>query len=59
MTDIFRDTTKTLPKKADPQIVRVGMEEQEIGGRKSHLPGEMKSGAMSVVAVPNADGKAR
>jgi hypothetical protein len=57
MVDIFRDTSKTLPKKADPQIVRVGMEESEIGGRKSHLPGAMKSGAMTVVAVPNADGK--
>ena len=57
MVDIFRDMTKTLPKKADPQIVRVDMEQQDIGGRKSHLPGQMKSGAMTVVAVPNADGK--
>lgn len=57
MTDIFRNTTATLPKKADPQIVRVSMEQQDIGGRKSHLPGQMKSGAMTVVAVPNADGK--
>lgn len=57
MVDIFRNTQKTLPKKADPQIVRVTMEQQDIGGRKSHLPGEMKSGAMTVMAVPNADGK--
>lgn len=57
MTDIFRNSTKTLPKKPDPQIVRVDMEQQDIGGRKSHLPGQMKSGAMTVVAVPNADGK--
>jgi|HubBroStandDraft_2_1064218.scaffolds.fasta_scaffold1389554_2 hypothetical protein len=54
MVDIFRDTTKSLPKKADPQIIRVSMEEQEIGGRKSNLPGQEKSGAMTVVAVPNA-----
>lgn len=53
MVDIFRDTTKSLPKTADPQIVRVGMEQQDIGGRKSHLPGQMKSSAMTVVAVPN------
>ena len=54
MVDIFKDTSKTLPKKADPQIIRVSMEEQEIGGRKSNLPGQEKSGAMTVVAVPNA-----
>lgn len=40
--------------KADDQIVRVNMEELEIGGRKSHLPGQMKSDKMSVQHVPNA-----
>lgn len=54
--DIFRDSTKTIPQ-SDPQIVRVDMEEQEIGGRKSHLPSGGKSSAMTVQHVPNADSK--
>ncbi len=55
-TNIFQDSTKTVPK-SDSQIVRVDMEQQEIGGRKSHLPNQMKSGAMTVSHVPNAGGK--
>jgi len=54
MPNIFQDPTKSLPMKADDQIVRVNMEELEIGGRKSHLPGQMKSDKMSVQHVPNA-----
>lgn len=54
MPNVFQDPTKTLPMKADDQIVRVNMEEEEIGGRKSHLPGQMKSEKMSVQHVPNA-----
>lgn len=54
MPNIFQDPTKTLPMKADDQIVRVNMEELEIGGRKSHLPGQMKSDKMQVQHVPNA-----
>ena len=54
MPNIFQDPTKTLPMKADDQIVRVNMEELEIGGRKSHLPGQMKSDKMTVEHVPNA-----
>jgi hypothetical protein len=54
MANIFQDPTKTLPMKTDDQIVRVNMEELEIGGRKSHLPGQMKSDKMTVQHVPNA-----
>lgn len=54
MPDIFQNPTKSLPTKADDQIVRVNMEELEIGGRKSHLPGQMKSDKMTVSHVPNA-----
>lgn len=54
MPNIFQDPTKSLPMKADDQIVRVNMEELEIGGRKSHLPGQMKSEKMTVEHVPNA-----
>jgi hypothetical protein len=54
MTNIFQNPTKTVPKKADAQIVRVDMEELQIGGRKSHLPNQMKSEAMTVQHVTNA-----
>lgn len=54
--DIFRDSTKSIPM-SDAQIVRVDMETLEIGGRKSHLPNQDKSSAMTVVHVPNAGGK--
>ena len=54
MANIFQDPTKTLPQKTDDQIIRVNMEELEIGGRKSHLPGQMKSDKMTVQHVPNA-----
>ena len=52
MVDVFRDPTKSVPK-SDPQIVRVDMEEEQIGGRKSHLPKGAQNQNMSVVPVPN------
>ncbi len=57
MPNLFQDPTKTLPQKTDDQIVRVSMEELEIGGRKSHLPGMQKAGSMAVSHVPNAGSK--
>ena len=54
--DIFRDPTKSLPKK-DEQIIRVPMDELVIGGRKSHLPGNARSGPMAIQHVPNAGSK--
>ena len=56
MVDIFKDSSKSIPK-SDSQIVRVNMEEEEIGGRKSHLPSGGKSDAMTVTHVPNAGTK--
>lgn len=58
MVDIFRDPTKSVPT-SDPQIVRVDMEQQEIGGRKSHLPPREKSGDMSITHVPGAGSGSR
>jgi hypothetical protein len=52
MPNIFQDPTKTVPK-SDKQIIRVDMETQEIGGRKSSLPATSKSDAMTVSHVPN------
>lgn len=56
MPNIFQDSTKSIPKK-DSQIVRVDMEQNDIGGRKSHLPNQEKSEVMSVRHVPNAGTK--
>ena len=48
--DIFKNPTKTLPK-SDDQIVRVDMEQIDIGGRKSHLPSQDKSGDLTISHV--------
>ncbi len=54
MANIFQNPTMSIPK-SDPQIVRVNMEELEIGGRKSALPADDKSRAMNITHIPNAD----
>lgn len=54
--NIFQDPTKSVPK-SDEQIVRVDMEQLDIGGRKSHLPAGHTSGDMAIVHVPNAGSK--
>jgi hypothetical protein len=51
--DIFRNSTKEVPK-SDRQIIRVDMETQEIGGRKSALPAQSKSEAMTISHVQSA-----
>ncbi len=53
--NIFQNSTKTLPK-SDDQIVRIDMDKSDIGGRKSHLPDQMKSGDLSLSHVPNSGG---
>ena len=56
MANIFQDSTKSVPK-SDEQIVRVDMEQIDIGGRKSHLPAGEKSAGMAIDHVPNAGSK--
>ena len=51
--NIFQNSAKSIPT-SDEQIVRVGMEEIEIQGRKSHLPKSMKSGVLSINHTANA-----
>jgi len=51
--NIFQNSQKAIPK-SDPQIIRVDMEEQQIGGRKSHLPTEGKSDAMGITHIPSS-----
>ena len=50
--NLFENSTKTLPK-SDDQIVRVDMEQIDIGGRKSHLPSQDKSSVLPISHVPN------
>lgn len=50
--NIFNNSTKSVPK-SDSQIVRVDMEQLDIGGRKDHLPNQMKSSDMTVKHVAN------
>ena len=51
--DLFHNPVKSIPI-SDEQIVRVGMEQDDIQGRKSHLPAQMKSGALTISHVPNS-----
>ena len=51
--NIFQNNAKSVPT-SDGQIIRVDLETLAIGGRKSHLPGQEKSGAMNLSHVPNA-----
>ncbi len=55
MPDIFKDSTRSVPTQ-DAQIVRVDMEEQQIGGRKSHLPPKQTSPDMAITHVPSSGG---
>ena len=56
MVDIFRDPTKSLPKK-DEQIIRVPLEQLDIGGRTGHIPSPTQADKMTISHVPNAGSK--
>ena len=51
--NIFQNNAKSVPT-SDAQIIRVDMEQIDIGGRKSHLPAQEKSPSMGLSHVPNA-----
>ena len=51
--NIFQNSAKSIPT-SDDQIVRVDMEQIDIGGRKSHLPGQQRADKMTLSHVPNA-----
>lgn len=52
-TNLFQNSAKSIPT-SDEQIIRVDMEQIDIGGRKSHLPATQKSPALTLSHVPNA-----
>lgn len=51
--NIFKNSASSIPT-SDGQIIRVDMDKIDIGGRKSHLPSQDKSGEMTINHVPNA-----
>ena len=51
--NIFQNNAKAVPE-SDEQIVRIDLSNLDIGGRKSHLPAQQKSGSMNLSHVPNA-----
>lgn len=51
-TNLFQNSAKSIPT-SDDQIVRVDMEQIDIGGRKSHLPSQQKADKMTLSHVPN------
>jgi hypothetical protein len=53
MVDLFHNSAKSIPT-SDEQIVRVSMEQIDIGGRKSALPASQSSPSMTISHVPNA-----
>ncbi len=55
MTNIFVDSTKSIPKKSE-NIVRVAMDQDEMTGRKDHLP-KADSSAATIEHVANQGGK--
>lgn len=36
-TNIWHESIKTIPK-SDPQVIRIELDKNDIGARKSHLP---------------------
>jgi hypothetical protein len=51
--NIFQNNAKSIPE-SDEQIVRVALDQADIGGRKSHLPKTHISDKLPLSHVPNA-----
>lgn len=51
----FVNSSKALPKQ-DAQIIRVPMDEIEIGGRKSNLPSETRNAKLAIGHVGGSTG---
>lgn len=50
MIDVFKNNMKSIPE-SDAQIVRVDMNQLDIGGRKSHLPAQQKESNLGISHV--------
>lgn len=49
--DLFRNSTKSIPE-SDAQIVRVPLDQLDIGGRKTMLPSQHKESNLGISHVP-------
>ena len=54
--NIFQNPTKSAPKQADSQIVRVPMTQNDVGGRTDHVPSPVGADKMTIRHVPNVNG---
>ena len=52
--NIFQEPTKSIPRRADEQIVRVDFEKPDQAGK---APTPRSSGSMSIAHVPNQGSK--
>lgn len=50
--NIYHNPTMKVPKE-DRQIVRVDMEQDDLVGRKDHLPNQYKSEVLNIQHVPS------
>lgn len=48
--DLFKNSTKSIPE-SDAQIVRVPLDQVDLGGRKSHLPSQHKESNLGITHV--------
>lgn len=48
--DLFKNSTKSIPE-SDAQIVRVPLDQLDIGGRKAHIPSQDKSSDLGITHV--------
>lgn len=51
--DLFKNSTKSIPE-SDAQIVRVPLDQLDIGGRKAHIPSTDKSSDLGLSHVTGA-----
>jgi hypothetical protein len=54
--DIFQNPAKVTPR-ADPQIVRVPLEQMDLMARKDFIPRPTQSADLGIQHVPNAGSK--
>ena len=51
--NIFKNSTQSIPE-SDAQIVRVPLDQLDIGGRKSHIPSAHKESDLGLSHVTGA-----
>lgn len=52
-TDIFHDTTSTIPK-SDARIARIDFDKEDLGARKSHTSGIHRKNSYAIQHIKGA-----